>query len=103
MNRTEELRQQVIEQLQTDIADFEKYGGNPELDGDYVTVDIITARRTVELLKKLEAPVEAKWHGYTNEEGKARWKCTNCGKLVRRRPSDKKRCSWCGAYMSEEA
>lgn len=102
MNRTEELRQQVIEQLQTDIADFEKYGVD-EFGSDSVAVDIVTARRTVELLKKLEAPVEAKWHGYTNEEGKARWKCTNCGKLVRRRPSDKKRCSWCGAYMSEEA
>ena len=102
MNRTEELRQQVVEQLQTDINDFEKYGDD-EYGPDMVAVDIVTARRTVELLKKLDAPVEAKWHGYTNEEGKARWKCTNCGKLVRRRPSDKKRCSWCGAYMSEEA
>lgn len=101
MNRTEELRQQMIEQLQADIDDFEN--DDAKLDDDSVAVDIITARRTVELLKKLEAPVEAKWHGYTNEEGKARWKCTNCGKLVRRRPSDKKRCSWCGAYMSEEA
>ena len=101
MNRTEELRQQVIDQLQTDIADHEDDCG--KLCDDSVAVDIVTARRTVELLKKLEAPVEAKWHYYTNEEGKARWKCTNCGKLVRRRPSDKKRCSWCGAYMSEEA
>lgn len=102
MNRTEELRQQLIAELETAIADCEKYG-NDEYGQAPVHVNIITARRTVELLKKLEAPVEAKWHGYTNEEGKARWKCTNCGKLVRRRPSDKKRCSWCGAYMSEEA
>lgn len=101
MNRTEELRQQMVAQLEADIDNYENDCGT--LDDDAVEVDIITARRTVELLKKLEAPVEAKWHGYTNEEGKARWKCTNCGKLVRRRPSDKKRCSWCGAYMSEEA
>lgn len=101
MNRTEELRQQMVARLEADIDNYENDCG--KLDDDAVEVDIITARRTVELLKKLEAPVEAKWHGYTNEEGKARWKCTNCGKLVRRRPSDKKRCSWCGAYMSEEA
>ena len=102
MNRTEELRQQIIEQLQTDIADFEKYGGD-EFGSDSVAVDIITARRTVELLKKLEAPVEAKWHYYTNDEGKARWKCTNCGKIIRRGAHEKKRCSVCGAHMSEEA
>lgn len=102
MNRTEELRQQVIEQLQTDIADFEKYGVD-EFGSDSVAVDIVTARRTVELLKKLEAPVNAKWHYYTNDEGKARWKCTNCGKIIRRGAHEKKRCSVCGAYMSEEA
>ena len=102
MNRTEELRQQTIEQLQTDIADFEKYGGD-EFGSDSVAVDIITARRTVELLKKLEAPVEAKWHYYTNDEGRARWKCTNCGKIIRRGAHEKKRCSVCGAHMSEEA
>ena len=55
MNRTEELRQQMIEQLETDIADFEKYGGD-EFGSDSVAVDIITARRTLELLKKLEVP-----------------------------------------------
>ena len=102
MNRTEELRQQVIGQLQTDIADFEKYGGD-EFGSDSVYVDIVTARRTVELLKKLEAPIEAKWHYYTNDEGKPRWKCTNCGKMTRRDPNDKKRCSCCGAHMSKEA
>ena len=104
MNRTEELRQQVIEQLQTDIADFEKYGGDEfGHDLDFVYVDIITARRTVELLKKLEAPVEAKWHYYTNDEGKARWKCTNCGKIIRQGAHEKKRCSVCGAHMATEA
>lgn len=102
MNRTEELRQQVIEQLQTDIADFEKYGGD-EFGSDSVAVDIITARRTVELLKKLEAPVYAKWHYYTNDEGRARWKCTNCGKLCRRLPTVKLYCSNCGAHMILES
>ena len=101
MNHTEELRQQVIEQLEVDIADFKKYSVD-EFGSDSVHVDIVTARRTVELLKKLEAPVEAKWHYYTNDEGKARWKCTNCGKIVKRPPNDKKRCSICGAHMTED-
>lgn len=102
MNRTEELRQQVIGQLQTDIADFEKYGGD-EFGSDSVAVDIVTMRRTVELLKKLEAPVEAKWHYYTNDEGKARWKCSLCGKICRRDPANKLYCSTCGSRNTKEA
>lgn len=101
MNRTDELRQQVIAELETAIADCEKYG-NDEYGQAPVHVNIITARRTVELLNKLEVPIEAKWRGYTNDEGKPRWKCTNCGKIVKRPPNDKKRCSICGAYMTEE-
>lgn len=104
MNRTEELRQQMIQQLETDIANFEKYGGDEfGHDLDFVHVDIITARRTVELLKKLEAPIEAKWHYYINEEGKARWRCTNCQRVCKRHPYDKRRCSTCGAHMTLES
>lgn len=101
MNGVDELRQQVIAELETAIADCEKFG-NDEYGQAPVHVNIITARRTVELLKKLETPVEAKWRGYTNDEGKPRWKCTNCGKIVKRPPNDKKRCSICGARMSED-
>lgn len=104
MISTEEMRQKIIEQLETDIENYEKYGGDEfGPDFDSVHVDITTARRTVKLLKELEAPVYAKWHYYTNDEGKARWKCTNCGKRCRRDPNDKKRCSNCGAYNSKEA
>ena len=102
MNRTEELRQQLIAELETAIADCEKYG-NDEYGQAPVHVNIITARRTVELLKKLEVPVYAKWHYYVNEEGKARWRCTNCGKIIRQGQHEKKRCSVCGAYMESES
>ena len=102
MNRMEELRQEVVAVLDAAIQEFEQ-NGNPELDGDFVTVNYITAKRTLELLKKLEVPVEAVWHYYVNDEGKARWKCSHCGKIVRRLPKDKKRCSICGAHMSKEA
>lgn len=102
MNRTEELRQQMIQQLEADIASFEKYSGD-KFGSDSVAVDIVTARRTVELLKKLEVPIEAKWHYYNNEEGKARWRCTNCGRICKRHPHDKRRCSTCGARMTMES
>ena len=104
MISTEEMRQKIIEQLETDIKNYEKYGGDEfGHDFDSVHVDITTARRTVKLLKELEAPVYAKWHYYTNDEGRARWKCTNCGKIIRQGAHEKKRCSCCGAHMSEEA
>ena len=102
MSRTEELRQQVVEQIETDISDFEKFGDD-EYGGDSVHIDVITAKRALELLRKLEAPVDAEWHYYTNDEGKPRWKCTHCGRLCKRRPTDKPRCASCGAHMRFEA
>lgn len=52
---------------------------------------------------KMEPVINAKWRYYTNDEGRARWRCGNCGKICRRDPHDKKRCSNCGAHMSGEA
>ena len=51
MNRMEELRQEVVAVLDAAIQEFEQ-NGNPELDGDFVTVNYITAKRTLELLKQ---------------------------------------------------
>lgn len=102
MNRTEELRQQMIQQLEADIDDYKKYGDD-QYGPNMVAVDIVTARRTVELLKKMDVPVEAVWQYYTNDEGRARWRCTNCGKIIRQGAHEKKRCSSCGARMKTEA
>ena len=44
-----------------------------------------------------------KWLYYRNDEGKARGKCSECGKLVHRLPIEKLYCSKCGAKMSLEA
>ena len=44
-----------------------------------------------------------KWLYYINDEGKARWKCSCCGKIVRRLSMDKLYCSHCGAKMRLEA
>lgn len=41
-----------------------------------------------------------KWIYYVNDEGKARWKCSECGKIVKRPPDEKLYCSRCGAKMT---
>lgn len=43
-----------------------------------------------------------KWIYYINDEGKPRWKCSECGKLCKRIPVDKIYCSRCGTKMSME-
>lgn len=53
-----------------------------------------------EIMKRAEF---GKWVYYMNDEGKARWKCDQCGKICRRNPHDKIYCSNCGAKMSMEA
>ena len=44
-----------------------------------------------------------KWIYYTNDESKARWKCSNCGKICHRDPHDKNYCSRCGSKNMKEA
>ena len=43
------------------------------------------------------------WVYYYNDEGKARWKCSECGKVCKRNPYYKQYCSRCGAKMRMEA
>ena len=95
MNRTEELRQEVTRALNHAILDYEQIGS---MDGDHITLDYITAKRLYELLT---AP--ATWVFYRNEENEARWKCSSCGKIVRKNPHDKLFCSCCGRVMKMEA
>ena len=56
---------------------------------------------TVELLEAKEK--EAVWNYDTDDEGKARWRCSRCGKTVHRDPADKQYCSRCGARCRKEA
>ena len=44
-----------------------------------------------------------KWIYYFNEEHKARWKCSICGKICRKRPDMKNYCSNCGCKMTFES
>lgn len=43
------------------------------------------------------------WKYYVNDEGKARWKCSCCGKICHKHPGVKYYCSNCGARMQMEA
>lgn len=44
----------------------------------------------------------AVWQYYMNDEGRARWRCSYCGKVCRRNPHDKRYCSICGKAMRME-
>lgn len=48
------------------------------------------------------AGTEGAWEYYTIEM-RPRWKCSCCGKVVRRNPHDKLYCSACGARLRMEA
>ncbi len=43
------------------------------------------------------------WRYYLNDEGKARWRCSGCGKVCKRNPYYKLYCSQCGCRMRMEA
>lgn len=67
--------------------------------GDWVAVSPMLVDNAITLLSRPPAV----WQYYTNDEGKARWRCSACGKVCRRDPRDKKYCSACGAGMRMEA
>lgn len=43
-----------------------------------------------------------KWLYYINDEGKARWKCSECGKIIRHGAAEKLYCSCCGSRNQTE-
>ena len=58
--------------------------------------------REVKLAEHVEAAKIGTWVYYVNDEGKARGKCSVCGKVCRRIPIEKRFCSSCGAPMKME-
>lgn len=61
-------------------------------------LEVIGAKPTVSVIDSTPTV----WTYYTNDEGKARWKCSACGKICKRRPTDKRYCSQCGKPMRME-
>ena len=45
----------------------------------------------------------AVWKYSTDDENKARWKCSHCGKICHKNPHDKNYCSNCGCKMRLES
>lgn len=91
------LLEETIEKLQADL-DW-PIGINAENLADCVLIDWKTVEDAIALLKGKSAT----WVYTTNDENRARWKCSACGKLCKRRPTDKRFCSHCGAAMKFQA
>ena len=51
----------------------------------------------------VEPVVNAVWEFYRNDENKARWRCSACGKICKVTPYEKRRCSICGAHIKLQA
>lgn len=99
--RTEELRKMTLLQLEWEIELHEREHGKN--DTESVKIDYATAKWAAELLKVLEVRKDGTWLYYTNDEGKPRWKCDQCGKICHRDPHDKNYCSNCGSKNVKEA
>lgn len=55
----------------------------------------------VKLIEYLGA--EGLWIYCPDDEGRPRWKCSRCGKIVRKDPADKVHCALCGQRNRKEA
>lgn len=74
-----------------------KYEQTGEVDYD---TDAEIVEDAIALLKR--EGEGAVWKYYLNDEGRARWRCSWCGKICRRNPHDKRYCSICGRAMRME-
>lgn len=72
-------------------------------EGD-VLVSVRDVGKIINLMPAVNAEpvIDGVWLYYTNDEGKARWRCSQCGKICHKHPHDKQRCSVCGAHMRME-
>ena len=86
----EDVRARVLQDLENNLRDFERYG-NDEFEGDNVLVNVQTVRQVIGLLRG----ETGLWQYYVNEEGKARWKCSKCGKIITHKAHEKLYCSRC--------
>lgn len=69
---------------------------------DFVEDSVTVPRRLLEEIVKL-LEVETVWEYWPDEEGKPRWRCRHCGKIVHKDPADKLHCSVCGLRARKEA
>ena len=99
-------REEVLRALKLCAADdFEQCVAQkcPYLSGD---ADGTCFRNLIadvaEVMEHSEPIVNGVWRYYVNEEGKARWRCSVCGHVVKHDPNDFKRCA-CGARMKKES
>lgn len=88
MNRHAEVRAETVRELNDAILDAK---------GGHVVLNYVLAKRLYTMISE-----PAVWQYFYTDEGHARWKCSNCGKIVRY-PFDKVFCSACGKPMKGES
>lgn len=83
-------------------AMYERFVKNRQgLDGIYDATDLPDMLGEMPTVAA-DPIINAVWEYYTNDEGKARWRCSHCRKICHKHPHDKRRCSVCGAHMKME-
>lgn len=92
-------REEIIKGLEAAHQESGRYGCDEF--GDRAIVDRALIWETLEIIKHSEPIINGVWKYYVNEMGKARWRCSVCGHVVKHDPNDFKRCA-CGAHMRKE-
>ena len=100
-----EEMEKVVKDLEWAINEEEVYDCLYVNDLDGVIETMKAAKEIIEaqLRKTKDDEKPGRWIYYVNEEGRARWKCSECGKVCRRNPHDKPFCSTCGKRLIMEA
>lgn len=95
----EELRAKVIEGLENCTTERKSCVGCPyHGEEPCVWAKWQLLRDALKLLTE-----ETVWEYCPDDENRARWRCKNCGKIVRRDPAGKLYCSICGMRARKEA
>lgn len=89
----------LITSIHDDYETNDMFYPDSHVEAFSICTNLVKSAPTIEV----EPVIDAVWQYYTNDEGKARWRCTNCGKVCHKNPHDKRRCSICGAHMRMEA
>ena len=94
----EHIKRRVIEGLECCLKGCHGVCPYEALFTDDVEICKSIVKDALELLS-----AETVWVYSTDEEGKPKWTCKNCGKVVHKDPADKLYCSRCGMRARKEA
>ena len=102
-NREQELRAKLFPSarlcaVSRDCPGFEECQYGSKYDGECITDMLADAIELIDMLS-----TEGLWVYCPDDEGHPRWKCSRCGKIVRKDPAGKLYCDVCGQRNRKEA